>query len=192
MRKYNFPVSFQSSPEDLICRIILDGRFTPEDLISDFPKTITSRYLNDVLGRGRSIASCRTTGDNSIEVRIDQSISVSDVDRAIILNLLDFGQDHASERSTTIKEALFYTDSPETMSAEKLQRALEAANEEAGLFMSARLTDFPPSDEDLASEWPQDWVEDQKYDWPSYHFFHFSIEYRDRLASPIWISPLTF
>ncbi|NSX92769.1 hypothetical protein [Agrobacterium tumefaciens] len=182
MRKYNFPVSFMPLSGGTMCRVILDERFTPEELINDFPKTITSRYLNDVLGRGRAIATFRAATDNSIEVDIDQSFSVSDVDRAITLNLLDFGQDYESERSTTIREAIFYTGAPETMSTDKLQEALEIANEEAGLFMTARLTEFPPSDPELVSTWPQDWVEDQKYDWPGYHFFHFSVEYGKALG----------
>ncbi|MBB5864272.1 hypothetical protein [Xanthomonas sp. 3058] len=182
MRKYNFPVSFRPLSADSICRLILDERFTPEALINEFPDTMTSRYLNGILGRGQAISTYRTAEDNSIEVLVDASVSVSDLDRAIVLNLLDFGQDYESERSTTIREAIFYTDAPEAMSSEKLQRALEAANEDAGVFMGARLRDFPPDDEDLASEWPQDWVEDQKYDWPGYHFFQFSIAYSKPLA----------
>lgn len=182
MRKYNFPVSFDSISEDVFCRVVLDERFTPGELLNDFPKTITARYLNDILGRGQAVATYRAGANNSIEILLSQSVVVSDVDRAIILNLLDFGQDYESERSTTIKEAIFFTHSPETMSAEKLQRALEAANEEAGLFMTARLLEFPPKNEYLASRWPQDWVEDQKYNWPGYHFFHFLIEYEKTLG----------
>lgn len=183
MRKYNFPVSFVPLSGGTLCRVVLDERFKPEELINDYPKNITSRYLNDVLGQGRPIATFRVAADNSIEVTLDQKISVSDVDRAITLNLLDFGQDYESERSTTIKEAIFYTEAPETMSTDKLQAALEIANQEAGMFMTARLMEFPPSDEVLASKWPQDWVEDQKYDWPGYHFFHFSIKYGKGLTN---------
>jgi hypothetical protein len=177
MRKYNFPISFTANSDDIFCRVVLNERFTPRELINDFPKNITSRYLNDVMGRGKTIATYKESRGNAIDIGVDKETDISDVDRAIVLNLLDFGQDHESPRSTTIEEVTFFVDAPETMSAEKLLTALEAANTEAGLFMTERLAEFPPDDDYLEKKWPQDWIDEQKYDWPGYHFFNFALTY---------------
>lgn len=183
MRKYNFPVSFKSALGNVFCRVVLDERFTPRQLINDYPKNITARYLNDVIGKGAVIATYRQAEGNAIDIVISATTLVSDVDRAVTLNLLDFGQDFDSPRSTTIKEVVFFVDAPGAASVDNLLETLEAANVEAGIFMTARLAEFPPTDEYLAKSWPQDWVEDQKYDWPGYHFFRFTLVYAKELAS---------
>lgn len=184
MREYNFPVSFSPTSGDIFCRVVLDDRFSPRELINDFPKNITARYLNDVVGRGATIATYRKGQGNAIDIVLSKAAPISDVDRAITLNLLDFGQDYESPRSTTIKEAVFFVDNPQAMSVDQLLEALEAANTEAGLFMTARLAEFPPEDEYLASIWPQDWIDEQKYDWPGYHFFNFTLSYAGDLPPP--------
>lgn len=177
MRNYNFPVSFAATSGTRLCRVILNERFSPRELVGDFPKTITSRYLNDVVGRGMTIATYEEAPGNAIDIIISPNAKIDDVDRAIVLNLLDFGQDFEAERSTTIDAAIFFVENPTDASIDLLLEALESALTEAAAFMTERLAEFPPDDEFLAESWPQDWVDEQTYDWPGYHFFNFVMYY---------------
>ncbi|WP_128293089.1 hypothetical protein [Afifella aestuarii] len=181
MRTYNFPISFAAKTGDTLCRVVLNARFTPRELIGDFPKKITSRYLNDVISRVETIATYVEAAGNAIDIVVREAAAIADADRAIVLNLLDFGQDYESQRSTTIDEVVFFVDNPEAMSVNKLLTALETANVEAGAFMTARLAEFPPDDDYLESSWPQDWAADQEYDWSGYYFFNFVLTYAEDL-----------
>ncbi|MHC1551025.1 hypothetical protein [Phyllobacterium sp. K27] len=184
MRKYNFPVSFAPAAGDRFCRVVLHDRFASRELIDDFPKNITARYLNDVVGIGTTVATYREANETAIDIVVSQRTPISDIDRAIILNLIDFGQDYESSQSTTIKKVVFFLDNAQAMSVAQLLDALEGANIEAGLFMTARLAEFPPEDEYLATNWPQGWIGEQKYDWPGYYFFNFAMTYASALPQP--------
>ena len=129
------------------------------------------------------IATFAEAQGNAIDIFVRGTNVLSDADRAIVLNLLDFGQDYESARSTTIEAVIFYVDNPLVLSVESLLNALDAANFEAAVFMTERLAEFPPSDDYLETAWPQDWVENQKYDWPGYHFFYFELAYSRELTS---------
>lgn len=178
MRTYNFPVSAKPASGDTLCRVVLNPRFTAKALIDDYPKTITARYLNDVLSANEAAAGYVAADERSIDIVVRPGTNLTDADRAIVLNLLDFGQDFENDRSTTVEEVIFFRSIGGAM-PETLLDALALANAEAGTFMTERLAWFPPADEYLEKSWPQDWTESQRYDWPGYFFFNFEIEYAD-------------
>jgi hypothetical protein len=136
----------------------LNTRFEARDMVADFPKNVTSNFLNRFIAeQGASGYTYRAGSGNAVEiVARERARSLSDSERAILVNLMDFGQDFESERSTTIENVEFPVDDPQSYNAEKLLKALEAENNAAIASMNDLIGQYPDEDEDGAGEWPSE------------------------------------
>jgi hypothetical protein len=159
MRKFNFPVGFIVSEDSAThCRVRFNSRFDAADMVDDFPKNVTAGFLNHVVkAPGAADFIYRVAPENSIEIiSAAGTSSFSDAHRAILLNLMDFGQDFESDVSTTIEAVEFPVSSDVGHSAEKLLAALVSANDAAVARMSALMQDYPTDNEDAAASWPSE------------------------------------
>jgi hypothetical protein len=159
MRKYNFPVGFvDAAKSSVLCRIRFNPRFEAADMVDDFPKNVTAGFLDQVVrAPGAPPHGYRVADGNAVEIAGgDEARPLSDSQRAIVLNLMDFGQDFESEVSTTIDEVEFPVSGAASYSTDKLLAALTAENEAAVARMSALMQQFPSGSEDAARDWPSD------------------------------------
>ena len=105
MRAYNFPV--HTAPDDgsdRVFRLVLDPRFSAAEMLADYPRNVVQPFLDIVIAEGKQPALFKAAGPHAIDVSMPAPHRVSDADRAILTNLMDFGQDFDSARSTTISE----------------------------------------------------------------------------------------
>jgi hypothetical protein len=159
MRAYNFPVRFvDPSPPIAQCRVYFNSRFEAADMVDDFPKNVTSGFLNKVAkAAGTADYAYRVAAGNAVEIFTpSEAPRLSDAQRAILLNLMDFGQDFESDVSTTIEAVEFPVSSASDYSADKLLTALAAENDAAVARMSALMLEFPTDNEDAARDWPSE------------------------------------
>ncbi len=159
MRNYNFSVGFTNADQSgVVCRVRLNKRFAARDMVADFPKNVTSNFLNRFIpGPGGAGYTYRAGAGNAVEiVRREKARPLSDSERAILVNLMDFGRDFESEQSTTIDAVELPVDDPESYTAEKLLKALEAANNAAIVSMNDLMAQYPDADDDTAGEWPSE------------------------------------
>ena len=158
MRRHDFDVGFApTGPDGPALRVVLNPRFTPGELIDDFPRNLITGYGRVVLG-GLELAPA---AGNAIAVRFGTRLS--DADRAVLLNLLDFGQDHVAARSTTIEAVEFLVPEPEGRSANGLMQALAEANAAAIARMSALMADYAVIEE----------ADHDRADWPEAQFWRY-------------------
>ena len=157
MRKYNFGVRFiKPTSFGVLCRVGFNRRFDARDMIDDFLKNVADNYLNRLL-RPQSAATYTYSiaDDNSVDIVMPQGTrSTSDGERAILLNLIDFGQDFEAERSTTIDVVEFPVGDPRSYTVERLLAALKAENDGARTSMDDLMRHYPNEDEDAAAGWP--------------------------------------
>lgn len=159
MRKYNFAIRFtEQEPSSPLCRIRFNERFDAADLVNDFPRNVTADCLNHVIKSptGRSY-EYRAVAQNAVEiVASGEPKSLSDSQRAVLLNLIDFGQDFESERSTTVEEVEFPVRDSHSYTVERILEALEAETDAAIKFMNGLMREYPADSEDAAKEWPSE------------------------------------
>jgi hypothetical protein len=159
VRKYNFPVGFvDAKSSSVLCRIRFNARFDAADMLDDFPKNVTAGFLDQVVPAPAATAyGYRVADGNAVEIFGENGAQTfSDGQRAILLNLMDFGQDFESVVSTTIDEVEFPVSGAAVYSSEKLLAALAAENEVAVARMSALMQEFPSGSEDAARDWPSE------------------------------------
>ncbi|KGJ01720.1 hypothetical protein IT41_19410 [Paracoccus halophilus] len=174
MRKYNFPVrAVQADASEPLFRLVLDPRFSAAEMLADFPRNVVQPFLNVVLADGKQGSCFKAAGSHAIEVSLPSHIQVNDAERAILANLMDFGQDFESARSTTIGELVFFLTRPDENGPESFLDALAARNAEAVAFMNEVMLQFPPEDEYSTRTWPEELIER--------YYFGIVLEYGDLL-----------
>lgn len=159
MRKYNFAIRFtEEEPSSPLCRIRLNERFDAADMVNDFPKNVTVDFLNHVIKSPTDRNyEYRAAAQNAVEIIAPGGPkSLSDSKRAILLNLIDFGQDFESERSTTVEEVEFPVHDSHSYTVERILEALEAETDAAIKFMNGLMREYPADSEDAAKEWPSE------------------------------------
>jgi hypothetical protein len=159
MRAYNFPVRFvDPSPPIAQCRVYFVSRLEAVDMVDDFPRNVTAGFLNYVVKTPVAADfTYRASVGNAVEIfTTSETARLSDAQRAILLNLMDFGQDFESDVSTTIEAVEFPVSSASDYSADKLLAALAAENDAAVARMSALMQEFPSGSEDAARDWPSE------------------------------------
>jgi hypothetical protein len=158
MRNYNFRVHFtQAQSLSVLCRIRFNQRFRAADMLDDFPKNVTTGFLDHVArAHGAPIHDYLLAENNALEIVCSHAQSFTDTERAILLNLIDFGQDFESKVSKTIDEVEFPVPDATSFSIEKLLSAMADENKAAVARMSALMQDFPSDSEDAAGEWPSE------------------------------------
>ena len=137
MRAYNFPV--HTAPDDgsdRVFRLVLDPRFSAAEMLADYPRNVVQPFLDIVIAEGKQPALFKAAGPHAIDVSMPAPHRVSDADRAILTNLMDFGQDFDSARSTTISELVFTMVHPDEHVAGRFLEALARRNAEAVAFMN--------------------------------------------------------
>ena len=152
MRSFNFDVRFaQQAAKSPSLRVVLNERFDPAILLNDFPKNMLEGYARIALG-GMSLVP--VPAENAIDVSFGHALT--DADRAILLNLMDFGQDHEEARSTTLDHVIVYGSDVSTGTG--LQEALSARNNAAVERMTALMSDFVLIEEEEfdRTDWPTD------------------------------------
>ncbi len=157
MRSYNFDVRFSTGEQQsIVCRVHFNPRFKARDMVGDFPRNVTSNFLNQVVSASATPGfSYREGPGNAVEIVAQGGQrTLTDSERAILLNLMDFGQDFEAERSTTIDDVEFPVSDPAGYSAEKLLQALEAENAGAIEAVDELMRRFPSGDDEAAGEWP--------------------------------------
>lgn len=175
MREYNFPVhGAPGGASDVLFRLVLDTRFSAADMLADYPRNMVQPFLDIVVGHDKHPARFKATGPNTIEGISPTPTRVSDAERAILTNLMDFGQDFESPRSTTISELVFPLDQPSGQGPAHFLKALARRNAEAVAFMNEVMSQFPPEDEYSTRTWPEELVER--------YYFGIVIDYADALG----------
>jgi hypothetical protein len=159
MRNYNFRVRFTPAKSpSVLCRIRFNQRFRATGMLDDFPKNVTTGFLDQVARtHGAPIPDYRLADNNALEIVIADVVQpFTDTERAILLNLIDFGQDFESKISKTIDEVEFPVPDATSLSIEKLLTALTDENKDAVARMNALMQEFPSDSEDAAREWPSE------------------------------------
>jgi hypothetical protein len=159
MRTYNFPVHLiETVHSKALCRVRFNSRFKAADMARGFPRNVTTGFFNSVVkAAGAADYAYRVAAGNAVEIfTTSEAPRLSDAQRAILLNLMDFGQDFESDVSTTIEAVEFPVSSASDYSAEKLLAALAAENDAAVARMSALMLEFPTDNEDAARDWPSE------------------------------------
>lgn len=144
MRAYNFPV--HTAPDDgsdRVFRLVLDPRFSAAEMLADYPRNVVQPFLDIVIAEGKQPSLFKAAGPHAIDVSMPAPHRVSDADRAILTNLMDFGQDFDSARSTTISELVFTMAHPDEHVAGRFLEALARRNAEAVAFMNDIMQRFP-------------------------------------------------
>jgi hypothetical protein len=160
MRAYNFPV--HTAPDDgsdRVFRLVLDPRFSAAEMLADYPRNVVQPFLDIVIAEGKQPSLFKAAGPHAIDVSMPAPHRVSDADRAILTNLMDFGQDFDSARSTTISELVFTMAHPDEHVAGRFLEALARRNAEAVAFMNDIMQRFPPEDDYSTRSWPDDLIE---------------------------------
>lgn len=157
MRHYNFDVRFTLGEQsNIVCRVHFNSRFDAKDMVGDFPRNVTVNFLNQVISSPATDNFIFREGSgNSVEIVAPSGLRpISDSERAILLNLMDFGQDFEAERSTTIEYVAFPVTAADGQSAEALLQALESENSRAIAEVNELMQRYPSGDDDAAAEWP--------------------------------------
>jgi hypothetical protein len=158
-RSYNFRIRFtQAQSPSVLCRIRFNRRFRAAEMLDDFPKNVTAGFLDQLaLMHGAPTSDYRLADDNALEIVSANGVqSFTDAERAILLNLIDFGQDFESKVSKTIAEVEFPVSDAASFSIETLLTALTDENKAAMARMSALMREFPSDSEDAARDWPSE------------------------------------
>lgn len=175
MREYNFPVrAAHGNASDVLFWLALDARFSATEMLSDYPRNMVQPFLDIVVGSGKHRARFKAVAPNTIETSSPAHAHISDADRAILMNLIDFGQDFESPRSTTVSELVFPMAQPGGQISAYLLEALARRNAEAVAFMNEVMLQFPPEDEYSTRTWPEEFVER--------YYFGIAIDYADALG----------
>lgn len=178
MRQYNFDVRFTEPDSfDILCRIRLARRFDARYVIDDFPRNVADGYLNRLLKKPSAPNfTYRTGSDNSVDILMSgETRSVSDGERAVLLNLIEFGQDFESELSTTIEVVEFPVKDPGSYTVERLLTALQAENDAARIIVNDLMMQYPSEDGDSAKEWPEEYHDR--------YFYQVRLEFETDIAS---------
>lgn len=157
MRSYTFPVTFaQSKDPNAICRVRLNNRFTPRDMAADYPQNTTRFYLEEVLSEGTPAQYVVASG-NALDIHSPVAKQITDAERAVLLNLIDFGQDFENDRSTTVEELVFFVPNPDDHTVAGLLQALDIRVSEARVGLTEAMIANPvdPDDPYIAKRWPE-------------------------------------